>query len=89
MSNQPTWIIGAAMTPFGRHKDRDLIDLGSQDRSVHDSPVLNVHAIADEPRPRRAGEGGIARHGEAGVGHDPGARADIDDFLTVAALDGD
>ena len=29
MSNQPTWIIGAAMTPFGRHKDRDLIDLGA------------------------------------------------------------
>jgi acetyl-CoA acyltransferase len=29
MSSQPTWIIGAAMTPFGRHKDRDLIDLGA------------------------------------------------------------
>ena len=29
MSNQPTWIIGTAMTPFGRHKDRDLIDLGA------------------------------------------------------------
>ncbi|MDV6271154.1 thiolase family protein [Rhodococcus globerulus] len=29
MSNTPTWIVGAAMTPFGRHRDRDLIDLGS------------------------------------------------------------
>ena len=29
MSNQPTWIIGAAMTPFGRHSGRDLIDLGA------------------------------------------------------------
>ena len=36
MSNQPTWIIGAAMTPFGRHKDCDLIDLGAgAARNIH------------------------------------------------------
>ena len=29
MSNGSTWILGVAMTPIGRHKDKDLIDLGA------------------------------------------------------------
>jgi acetyl-CoA acyltransferase len=29
MSDRPTWILGAAMTRFGRHPDMDLIDLGA------------------------------------------------------------
>jgi acetyl-CoA acyltransferase len=29
MSKDATWIVGAAMTPFGRHNDKDLIDLGA------------------------------------------------------------
>jgi len=29
MTGQPTWIVGAAMTKFGRHPDKDLIDLGA------------------------------------------------------------
>jgi acetyl-CoA acyltransferase len=29
MSDETTWIVGAAMTPFGRHADLDLVDLGA------------------------------------------------------------
>src|ERR1700751_5259494 len=30
MSDSPTWILGAAMTPFGRFPQQDLIDLGAR-----------------------------------------------------------
>jgi acetyl-CoA acetyltransferase len=47
----PTWIAGAAMTPFGRMPERDLIDLGSDAAlsaladcglTIHDVDILTV-----------------------------------------------